>query len=255
MRANRRSATPVDEVSRTSASRSQRSASAWTAAGRDYVKVRTAALVPVPGTIQGPRLPPCVVASATDAVSTPWRALLKTGVVKPEDTLLVVGCGGLGHNAIQIAKHILGVRTLIASDIRQESLQLARESGADLVAVPKELKALFKEKKLRPDVVVDVVGKQDTFDLAVSLLRIGGKILVMGLGDATICFQPLILAQKQITVQTSFAAANEDLEQSLAAIAAGKIKPKVEERPLNDCGAVIQGLEKGEIRARVALIP
>ncbi|KAL7281673.1 hypothetical protein ACG7TL_004990 [Trametes sanguinea] len=222
----------------------------------DYVKVRPNAIVPVPGNDpQSPRLLPGVVAAATDAVLTPWHAIMKTGGIKPEDTLLIVGCGGLGLNAIQIAKRVLGVRTVIASDIREDSLALARESGADHAAAPTALRALFKEQKVRPDVVLDLVGKQETLDLAIALLRIGGKIVWVGLGDGTVTFRPLALGQKQISIQPSFGGDNASLEECLAAIAEGKLTPSVEERPMSDCAAVLHGLEKGEIRARVALIP
>ncbi|KAI9062872.1 alcohol dehydogenase [Trametes sanguinea] len=222
----------------------------------EYVKVRPDAIVPVPeNDPQNPRLQPGVVAAATDAVLTSWHAIMKTGAIKPDETLLIVGCGGLGLNAIQIAKRVLGVRTVIASDIREDSLVLARESGADHAAAPTALRALLKEQGVRPDVVLDLVGKQETLDLAIGLLRVGGRIVWVGLGDAAVSFRPLFLGQKQISIHPSLGGDNASLEDCLGAIAEGKLTPSVEERPMSECAAVLHGLEKGEIRARVALIP
>ncbi|KAI8993000.1 GroES-like protein [Trametes punicea] len=221
-----------------------------------YVKVPARALVPVPGNNpKDPRLLPPIVAAATDAVMTPFRALVRTANVRPEQTVLILGCGGLGQNAVQIAKHVLGARTVIASDVRSESLVLARELGADYAAAPAALLALLEERKLSVDFVFDFVGTQASMNTATEVVGIGKTIILVGLGEETVAISPWRTSLKQVTITGSFGGDNVDLEDSLEAIADGKVKPNVEERPMSECKAVLHALEKGEIRSRVALIP
>ncbi|KAI8985030.1 alcohol dehydogenase [Trametes punicea] len=222
----------------------------------EYVKARANTVVPVPrNDPKDARLAPACVAAATDAVMTPWRALKRAAEVKPGQTVVILGCGGLGINAIQIAKHVLGAGMVVASDIRQSSLALAREVGADYAVIPNELEAFLGEKELRVDVVVDFVGKQATVDAAMELVRTGGTFLLVGLGSPQVAISPYVATMKQLMIKASYGGDSQDLEECLDAIADGKVKPQVEERPLEACREVIHGLAKGEIRARVALIP
>ncbi|CDO68384.1 hypothetical protein BN946_scf184815.g31 [Trametes cinnabarina] len=89
----------------------------------EYVKVRASTVVPVPG-------------------NNPNDPRLTPAQVKPGQTVVIVGCGGLGINAIQIAKHVLHTGTVIAVDLRADSLALAREVGADHAVMPDELTGL-----------------------------------------------------------------------------------------------------------------
>ncbi|KAI0329416.1 alcohol dehydogenase [Cubamyces sp. BRFM 1775] len=222
----------------------------------EYIKARASTIVPVPGNDPSDaRLAPGIVAAATDAVLTPWHALTRVAEVKRGQNLVIFGCGGLGLNAIQIAKNVLGAGTVIASDIKPESLAVARKVGADFAVKPSDVKALLAERRILVDVVVDVVGVQSTVDVGVDILRPAGTLLVVGLGAEKVELRLLTAAMKQLVVQMTFGGDCRDLEECLDAIAAGKVKPEVEERPMDECGKVVCGLAKGEIRARVALMP
>ncbi|KAI0775742.1 GroES-like protein [Trametes elegans] len=221
-----------------------------------YVVADANTVVPVPGNDPWhPRLPPRVVAVATDAVLTPWHALTRAADVRPGQTVLVFGCGGLGSNAIQIAKHALGAGTLIASDVRPENLELARRLGADNAVLPDELKPLLHEQGITIDAVLDVVGKQATIDAGMDLLRSGGTLTLIGLEDETVSFRPLVATRILLSIRASFAGTCASLSECLDAIAEEKVIPEVEEHSLDECVAMVQALAKGEVRARVALIP
>ncbi|KAI0329417.1 alcohol dehydogenase [Cubamyces sp. BRFM 1775] len=222
----------------------------------EFVKARATTVVPVPGNNpDDARLPPGAVAAATDAVMTPWHALKRVAGVKAGQTVVIFGCGGLGLNAVQIAKNVLGAGTVIASDLRPESLAMAHKAGADFAIKPDNVKALLADKKLFVDVVLDLVGIQPTVDTAVDILRPGGTLMLVGLGAQAVTISPLAMTMKQLVVKGSFGGEYRDLEECLEAIAAGKVKPEVEERPMDECGKVVHGLAKGQIRARVALVP
>lgn len=132
------------------------------------------------------RLPPelpleraCVIA---DAVSTPYHAVKQRGQVRAGDTVAVVGCGGVGLNVVQCAA--LAGATVIAVDLNDARLALARRMGARHTINPATVERVDKDvRKLTDggvDVAFEVVGKPHTIDLAFNLLRKGGRLVVIG---------------------------------------------------------------------------
>jgi propanol-preferring alcohol dehydrogenase len=138
------------------------------------------------------RLPPdlpleraCVIA---DAVSTPYHAVKQRGQVRAGDTVAVVGCGGVGLNVVQCAA--LAGATVIAVDLNDARLQLAKQLGARYTVNPTAIERVDKEvRKLTDggvDVAFEVVGSPKTIDLAFSLIRRGGRLVVIGF-----CHEPV----------------------------------------------------------------
>jgi 6-hydroxycyclohex-1-ene-1-carbonyl-CoA dehydrogenase len=132
------------------------------------------------------RLPPdlpleraCVIA---DAVSTPYHAVKHRGRVRTGDTVAVVGCGGVGLNVVQCAA--AAGATVIAVDLNDARLDLARQLGASHAMNPAKLDRVDKEvRKLTDggvDVAFEVVGNPKTIDLAFNLIRKGGRLVVIG---------------------------------------------------------------------------
>lgn len=132
------------------------------------------------------RLPPelpleraCVIA---DAVSTPYHAVKQRGQVRAGDNVAVVGCGGVGLNVVQCAA--LAGATVIAVDLNDARLALAKRLGARHTINPTATERVDKEvRKLTDggvDVAFEVVGNPKTIDLAFNLLRKGGRLVVIG---------------------------------------------------------------------------
>lgn len=216
-----------------------------------YMVARAAAVVVVPGDIF--RLPPPIVAVATDAVLTPYHALTSAGVHSGQ-TVLIIGCGGLGYNAIQIAKHCLGASCVLAVDIRESSLLAAVEAGADHAMTPDTLNAYIKETHPVINVVVDVVGSQTTIDIAITSVGHGGTVQIVGLAADN--FQVVVKAavHKDLTIRMCYCGPKKKLAEVLDAILAGKITPFVETRPLDECLQAMEDLHHGKVKSRIALI-
>jgi propanol-preferring alcohol dehydrogenase len=198
---------------------------------------------------------PSIAAVSTDAVLTPYHSLITSANLTPDQTILVIGAGGLGLNAIQIAKHVIGVKNVIVSDIRDASVKAALEVGADYACKPQELDALVKEHKFAFDTVVDIVGNAETFATSLQQVRIGGLIQVIGLSVREFPLPLVAAAMKNVTIKLSAWGTRSELKEVLDAVASGKVKPQVEERPLEDCLEVLQDLATGKLKSRVALIP
>ncbi len=166
-----------------------------------YCIVRAESAFPIPGDIHS--IPPPIAAIATDAMLTPYHALKTCIRVKPHQTVLVMGCGGLGSNAIQIAKNCLGVKRVIGCDVRDLSLDIARSVGADFATKPEELPQLIEANNLHIDVVIDFVGNQGSFDVAMGVIGGGGIINIVGLLGKTIEFPLVGAAIKDVTIKSS----------------------------------------------------
>ena len=143
----------------------------------EYVIRPTAALV-------RPRaaVPPVVLAVLTDAVATPLHGLKRVAHLQPGETLVVLGVGGLGSNAVQLGK-AMGAR-VIAVTRSEAKLRLARELGADEtvpadrgdpVAVVREIAGGYGA-----DVVIQCVGSAAVDEQAIAMGGPGGRVVLIG---------------------------------------------------------------------------
>ncbi len=132
--------------------------------------------------------------------------------IKPGETVMVVGCGGLGLAAIQGAK-LSGAGKIIAVDVHEEKLTMARKLGAthaiqnrhDTDAVVKEISELTWG--VGTDYSMEFVGADqtdETADIAFRSLRKGGTMLMVGVGmesKKTFPITPADLTHWQKTLQ------------------------------------------------------
>ena len=120
-----------------------------------------------------------------DAVSTPYHAVKHRGRVRMGDVVAVVGCGGVGLNIVQCATAAGG--KVIAIDLNDERLEIARKLGAEETINPDGVERL--DKLVRgvtrggADVAFEAIGSPRTIELAFSLLRKGGRLCVIGYSD------------------------------------------------------------------------
>src|SRR5919204_806686 len=119
-------------------------------------------------------------ASATLSCSalTAYGAV-KNANLKPNDNVVIVGAGGLGLMAIQLAKAVTGAR-IIAMDIDDKKLQAAKSNGADMVINSKTEDAaksvMEVTDKMGADAVIDFVNASKTAETDMQLLRKRAKV-------------------------------------------------------------------------------
>jgi S-(hydroxymethyl)glutathione dehydrogenase/alcohol dehydrogenase len=122
--------------------------------------------------------------------TTGFGAATNAAHIKPGETVTIVGCGGLGLAAIQGAK-LSGAGKIIAVDIHEEKLSLARKFGAthaiqnrhDLDAVANEIQEITWG--VGTDYSMEFVGADqtdETADIAFRAIRKGGTMLMVGVG-------------------------------------------------------------------------
>ena len=110
------------------------------------------------------------------AVLTGAGAVLHTAKVGPEDSVVVVGAGGVGLSAIRMAA-ILGAHPIIAVDVRDDKLAFARAWGATHAinsAQGDPLAAIWDITRRGADFAFDAVGTRATHELILPAVRGGG---------------------------------------------------------------------------------
>ena len=216
-----------------------------------YVAIRARAAAPLPKGVS-----PEVGAVATDAVMTAYHAVVGTGSVKKGETVLIIGLGGLGFNALQIAL-ARGAR-VIGADTRQEVLEEAAKFGIpqeDLVPVGQSITDFVQTQKLVIDTVIDFVGVPDTFKAAQHAVRWAGKIVCVGLLAPEIMIDNYLAVRKHLSILMSYGGTFTDLTACLDLIAKGVVRPQVVTGELGDFDKVLQDLHAGKVKSRIALIP
>ena len=122
-----------------------------------------------------------------DALTTPYHAVVHRARVRSGEWVAVLGCGGVGINAVQFAK--AAGANVLAIDLRPEKLELARRLGAAEVLDPAGVADVGREVRRRVpggvDVALEAVGTPATFLQALATLRRGGRLCVIGYSDAS----------------------------------------------------------------------
>jgi 2-desacetyl-2-hydroxyethyl bacteriochlorophyllide A dehydrogenase len=126
------------------------------------------------------------------AVSTTYHAL-KRGRIRAGDTVVIYGVGGLGAQAIQLAK-IFNAGKIVAVDTSDEKLKLAKKLGADeivdaAVEDPAERIGSMTEGKLA-DLVLDFVGAAKVVEQEIGCVGKGGRMVLVGIGQDNISISP-----------------------------------------------------------------
>ena len=178
---------------------------------------------------------------------------LKETEVKPGEWVVISGIGGLGHLAVQYAK-AMGMY-VAAVDISPEKLQLAKEVGADFVIdATKEDPAAVVQAKLggAQGVLVTAVSRT-AFAQGVGMLRRRGTLALVGLppGDFPVDIFDVTLNCK--TIRGSIVGTRQDLTESLAFAAEGKVKVHCHTERLENINQVFTDLKAGQIEGRVVL--
>lgn len=183
---------------------------------------------------------------------TTYKAL-KVSEVKPGQWVNIVGIGGLGHIAIQYAK-AMGMK-VIATDIDNSKLELAKKMGADLVVngLEKDPGKWIQEQVLGVHGAVVVAVNKTAFDAAYRSVRRGGTLVAVGLPTGSIEVPIFETVLNAIRVVGSIVGTRKDLQECLQFAADGKVKSNIEVRKLEEINEVFDEMQKGKINGRIVV--
>ncbi|MCB1741733.1 MAG: Zn-dependent alcohol dehydrogenase [Gammaproteobacteria bacterium] len=117
-------------------------------------------------------------------ITTGVGAAIKTAQIRPGETVAVFGCGGVGLSVIQGAR-IAGAKQIIAVDLSEEKMEMARSFGAThtVTAGGKAAREITDMTGgIGVDYAFEVIGLSSTVEECVRAARRGGTVVLVGVG-------------------------------------------------------------------------
>jgi propanol-preferring alcohol dehydrogenase len=197
---------------------------------------------------------PLDAAPLTCAGVTMYKAVA-VGGTRSTDLVAVFGVGGLGHLAIQYAA-IAGGR-VVAVDLFDEKLELARELGAEFTVNANEEDPIEAIQRLGgANQSLAIAASPKAFEQAYGSLRRGGTLVFVGLpADNQVQLPIFETVLGGIRMVGSIVGTRADLREVFELHAAGKTRLIREVRPLDTVNESIADVEAGRVVARVVLEP
>lgn len=201
-------------------------------------------------------LDPVEATSITCAGVTTYKAIKESGV-RPGQWIVLFGAGGLGNLSVQYAKNVFDAQ-VIAVDLNEDKLLLAKDSGADVVINALNVENVVEEIKqitggYGAHVAVVTAVAKTAFNQAVDSVRAGGTVVAVGLPSDSIDLSIPRLVLDGIKVQGSLVGTRQDLAEAFEFGAQGKVKPIVQLRPVEDAQAIFDEMHAGLINGRMVL--
>jgi 6-hydroxycyclohex-1-ene-1-carbonyl-CoA dehydrogenase len=234
-----------------------------------HVRVPAPGLCAVPD-LADPRINPlritlAALAVVADAVSTPFQAIRRSGLGRG-DLAVVIGCGGVGGFAVQIAAAVGAA--VVAVDVDAQRLQTMRSHGAaltldtssaDFKTIKTALAAFAAERAIPSfrQFVFEASGSTAGQATAWGLLGPGGYLSVIGYNPGKLELRLSNLMAFDATAQGNWACLPELYPEIVALVLTGAIAiaPFVELRPLAEINAVFAALHAGGHPRRIVLVP
>ena len=163
----------------------------------------------------------------SDAVSTAYHALVNRGRIRPGETVAIIGCGGVGLSAVQVAV-ALGA-SVIAVDVAEAKLRAAERFGAKAVidaSKAGDLGKAIRQATGGTDVSVEAIGKPATIAAAVESVRPGGRVVVIGYAEGPVTINASRLMFREIEILGSLGCGLQDFPKVLDLAARGRIDVK-----------------------------
>jgi 6-hydroxycyclohex-1-ene-1-carbonyl-CoA dehydrogenase len=163
-----------------------------------------------------------------DATSTPYHAVVNRAQVKPGQSVVVFGCGGVGINAVQIAAAVGG--SVIAVDVVPEKLALAMQLGAVATVDASKVENVAKEiRKLTgggAEIAIEAIGKPSVMADAFNCLRTGGRLVVIGYTHENLTVKAGKIMFQELEIIGSLGCRPVDYPRLIELVRQGKVKVK-----------------------------
>jgi NADPH:quinone reductase-like Zn-dependent oxidoreductase len=221
----------------------------------EYVLFDADAVVPVPAHLTDEE-----AATLPCAGVTAWHAVVERGAVRPDDTVLVQGTGGVSLFALQFAR--MAGASVIATSGSDEKLERVRALGAahgvSYRRTPDwDARVLELTGGRGVDHAVDVVGGEN-LNRSLNAVRLGGSVHLVGfLGGASAPVETFLMAEKNVRLHGILVGSRAMFERMNAAIAEHGTRPVVDRVfAFDELGAALRHLESatafGKVCVRIA---
>ncbi|NNM72470.1 alcohol dehydrogenase [Enterovirga aerilata] len=204
-------------------------------------------------------LEPGLAATCACSGLTAYSALKKLPRMTAEDSLLVIGAGGVGLACVGLAGAVTPARVIV-SDVgaAKREAALAQGAHAALDASGPEGRAEILETAggRPPRAAIDFVGSPETLRLAMEAVDLGGTVVSVGLYGGELPISTALLPLRQITIRGSYVGSLEELRELVGIMQARKVRSvPVRTRPMAEVNAILADLEAGRIVGRTVMAP
>lgn len=186
---------------------------------------------------------------------TAYSALRKIEAFAQQGPYMLLGLGGVGMMALQLALKLFPQKPIVA-DIDRRKLDLARELGIEQVYDLNE-EGVFKRIKQETQGMaglIDFVGAESTLNPAISVMRQGGKIVVVGLMGGALSVPIPFLPWKALTIQGSYVGSLQEARELLKLAQEVHLAPiQIEQQPLDAASEILDRMRQGDVIGRVVL--
>jgi propanol-preferring alcohol dehydrogenase len=204
--------------------------------------------IALPGSVD-----PVLATAIPDAVATPVHVARRAALGPGDRVAVIAAAGGVGAHMVQVARLTgASVCGLEAGDAKlayvERELGVAAVDSTDFGAVGLPWN--------RPDVVVDLLGTEDSLAWSVGALAPGGRLVLLTTfpGRSTE-LSPREAVLRELTVVGSRYAGRAEVAFAAELVAAGRVRPVVTQRSRSDgVEALHDALRRGELVGRGALV-
>ncbi len=202
-------------------------------------------------------LDPVDAAPLSDAALTPYHAVKRSlPLLVPGTSALVIGAGGLGHFAVQLLR-TLSPATVIAVDRRSDAVDRAIDVGADhgIVAgatTADEIREITHGRGV--DVVLDIVGSDDTLALGAGVVRQLGHLTIVGIAGGSLPVS-FFSVPYGVSVATTYWGTLPELVEVIELATAGRIGADVSRFDLADALSAYRSMADGTLDGRAVIVP
>jgi D-arabinose 1-dehydrogenase-like Zn-dependent alcohol dehydrogenase len=221
----------------------------------EYVLVPEANLVPFSDAVSFEE-----AAILGDAVATSWHAVRTQANLKPAQTLMVVGLGGLGLHAVQCGR-ACGAE-VIAVDSLESKLEMAKENGAGYLVnsasgdYAQQVRDLTGGKGV--DAVVIFRPHAEDIEPAIKCAKPGGAVVMVAYIDIGKTLNPdqRFIQGMEVRLMGARGNTRQELAEVVHLVARHQLRPLIAGTyPLEQVNAALTQLATGQVTGRIVLIP
>jgi len=209
-------------------------------------------VVPAPLLFRVPdMLPAAEAAPLCCAGWTAYGALREAGL-RPGQSVALFGMGGLGHLAIQYARH-LGLR-VAAVDVSESKLEMARSLGADLALLAENAGRTVQKQWGGADAAIVLTGSPAAIQQAFRSLKRTGTLIASGLSTNQYELPIVDTVLKGISIRGSYLGTRADLEEVFRLAQVGVGRAHIETHSLDEAPELFETMRRGEILGRAVVV-
>lgn len=197
------------------------------------------------------------------AVFTAYGAVRRGADLRAGESVAVVATGGVGSNILQLAR-AFGAAPIVAIDVRDDKLEAARALGATHVVNSSREDVAARVRELTDgrgvDVAFEALGRPETFAQAASIVRAGGRAVMVGIAPAgaTAPVEITPLVRRGVSIVGSYGASTRaDLAAVIALAQRGAVdlgQAVTRRYSLDRATEAYDALNRGEIVSRAVVV-